>query len=349
MDVFGKLKNNLEETNIYICHTYYHLLISIIKQLKSKVCSDIMLVADEGNKNNFLATDYLLINRLKASKIFGNIIIFDYSEEEIMKKKRLVSFYKMRLGNKIIREKKYNLFKYKKIYIFNDHGLIGYILNKQKIFYHLLEDGMDCFKFGYNEAYTIGEKNPIKRFIKRYLKIYEGIMESPYIKTVEVNDKSNLFIKHANIIECPKKELFLSLSSKEKEEILKIFLEKMDDLVTSAESILILTQPLSEDNICSNEEEKINLYKKIIKQYGLNENIIIKTHPREHTDYLKYFKEYRNVKIIKERFPVEVIIFFNIKFIKVITIFSTSINLIDNCNQKIELGYEYINNKLEKK
>lgn len=175
------------ETNIYICHTYYHVLISIIKQFKSKVCSDIMLVADEGNRNDFLAKDYLLINRLKASKIFGNIIIFNYLEE-ISNKKHLVSFNKIRLGNRIISEKKYNLFEYEKIYIFNDRGFIGYLLNKQKIFYHLLEDGMDCFKNEYKESYTIGEKNPIKRYIKKCLKIYEGIIESPYIKTVEVND-----------------------------------------------------------------------------------------------------------------------------------------------------------------
>lgn len=334
------------DINLYICHTYYHVLISIIKQFKSNICSDIMLSTDFSN--NFLANDNLLIDKLRKSGIFRNIIIFDYSKEEVINDRYLNVLNRIYLGNKIKREKTYDLFKYKNIYIFCDHTLIGYMLNKQKIRYNLLEDGMDCFQCKYKEIYIKSFFRKIYRKIRRILKMYDR-GESPYIKTIEVNNKNNLLVNHRNIIECPKKDLFSSLSSKEKEEILKVFLNQADDLLMLSNSILILTQPLFEDKKCSTEEEKIKIYKEVIKEYASNENVIIKIHPREVTDYAKYFQDYRKVKIIKEKFPVEVLNFMNIKFKKVITIFSTSINVIENSDEKIELGYEYINNKLEKK
>lgn len=334
----------IKEKNLYICHTYYHVLIAIIKQIKSGICSDIMLSADFSN--DLLVNDKLLINRLKESKMFCNILIFDYSKEEITKKENLFTFYRIYIGNRIIRKQEYNLFDYKKIYIFWEYSLIGYVLNKQRVEHHLLEEGIDCFKIKYKGRYK--DKKSLKKLIKKFLKIYY-VGESPYIKTIEVNNKENLYIKHSNIVECPKKDLFLSLSSKQKNEILKIFLERPDVLLDMSDCVLILTQPLFEDKICSTEEEKVNIYKEIIKQYASNENVIIKTHPREITDYDKYVKDYKNVKIINERFPIEILNFLDVRFKKVITIFSTSINIIENCDEKIELGYEYIKDKMEKK
>lgn len=332
-----------EEINLYICHSYYHLLIAVIKQLKSDTNSDVILSTIF--TNNFLANDTNLIRRLKKSNLFNNVIIVDYSKEEVIKIKHLDSLNRIRLGCKFIRKKEVDFSKYKEIYIFNDGTLMGYILNKLKIRYNFLEDGMDGFKDKYKNFFG-SKKFSIKKKIRKFFKVY-GIAESPYIKTIEVNDKEDLCINHSKIIEWSKKDVFLNLNSIEKEEILKIFISQYNDLKFFPNSVLILTQPFFESGIFKTEQEKINLYKEIIEQYALEENVIIKKHPAEITDYCRYFKEYKNIKIMSERFPVEIFNLLNIKFKKVITVFSTSINLIENCDEKIELGYDYVNNKME--
>lgn len=80
---------------------------------------------------------------------------------------------------------------------------------------------------------------------------------------------------------------------------------------------ILFTQPLSEDGVI-NENVKIELYKSIIS----NKSIAIKPHPREITDYKKFFP---NIVILKSTVPIELLTFNGIKFEDVYTIFSTAV------------------------
>ena len=85
--------------------------------------------------------------------------------------------------------------------------------------------------------------------------------------------------------------------------------------------------------------DKITLYKTIIENYTDKEKIIIKTHPRELTNYKEYFKEYI---IIDFPFPIEILNYFDIELKKIITLSSTSINIITNAKEKICLGWKWL-------
>lgn len=87
--------------------------------------------------------------------------------------------------------------------------------------------------------------------------------------------------------------------------------EKMSNV-----SKILFTQPLSEDGAIS-EDEKINIYKKIIS----TSNLAIKPHPRELTDYHKYFP---GLVIIDSKIPVEFLLILQVKLSDVYTIFSTA-------------------------
>lgn len=91
-------------------------------------------------------------------------------------------------------------------------------------------------------------------------------------------------------------------------------LKKVDE-----NTVMLFTQPLSEDNIIS-EEEKIELYSKILKKYK-NQSVIIKSHPREKTDYSIYFS---NCYVMKEKYPVEILELVGINIKKAVTIFSSA-------------------------
>lgn len=114
------------------------------------------------------------------------------------------------------------------------------------------------------------------------------------------------------------------LSIEKKKEILDIFdinLEKLENLKNEKEKILLITQPLSEDNIIS-EEEKIDIYSNLLKERDIKK-IYIKPHPREKIDYTKVFQNIE-VVIIEKEFPIEIFMLLNMEFKKVITLFSTA-------------------------
>lgn len=81
---------------------------------------------------------------------------------------------------------------------------------------------------------------------------------------------------------------------------------------------VIITQPLSEDKICS-EERKIKIYSNLIKRSDYP--VIIKKHPRDTTDYRSFFKE---VIVDTDSYPFELLILNKPKFRQVLTISSTA-------------------------
>ena len=116
-------------------------------------------------------------------------------------------------------------------------------------------------------------------------------------------------------------KLWHDLKKDNKEKILNIFglnLNKIKRL--EKRKILLLTQPLSEDNILS-EKEKVNLYKKVLAEYN-QEEIIIKAHPREKTDYQLFFPK---IEIIENIIPIELLRLNNFEVEEVITLFSTGV------------------------
>ena len=104
-------------------------------------------------------------------------------------------------------------------------------------------------------------------------------------------------------------------------------------------SVIILTQPLFEDNHLPTKKSQILLYRNIIDNYASGEKVIIKTHPREKINYSIYFP---NCEVINYPFPIEIIDFLPFKIKKVITVSSTSINLLNKVEKKIYLGWEYL-------
>lgn len=329
------------EKNIYFCNTYYHVLISILKTMKDKNCkSDLVVTSDIYNNN--LVKDINLINRIKNKKIFNSVIVYDYSKIEIeIQESRFTAIKRFFLTNYLAIKDELKLKSYDKIYIFFDGSLIGHLLNVKKIKYNLLEDGMDTFKINYLlKNHQQNKKNKIKGIIKYYLNFRE-FGESKYIESIEVNNADGLEFLNKKIIEYPKKKLFDSFSKNELEDVSKIFMPELC-LENMINSNLLITQPLFQDGYCDSIDNQINIYKSILNEVNLKEeNVIIKPHPRENIDYKKYFP---NSMILLKNFPLEILYFYNVKFKKIISISSTSINLFENCEKKIILGWEWIKN-----
>lgn len=323
--------------SIYICDSYYHLLITIIKNIKNKGKNDLIIASE--SYNNTLINDKTLIKKLTNKKVFKNIYFFDYSKEQIKNnnKNKVIRFISNYiLLQKINRKYKFDFSNYEKIYLYLDTGLVGNILNKRNIKYYLIEDGLDCYK----KNYTYLNKSKVKRIIKKLVYGYEGFVSSKNIISIEVNSIDGITIKSNKFIEVSREEMFNKLSDEEKKEICEIFLNDLSVLNLSNYS-MIITQPLHKDGLVETEEKQVELYKDIIKKYLRNDKIIIKVHPRDKINYKKYFKE---CLIIDKPFPIELFNFYpDIRFDKVISISSTSVDFLKNAKSKITLGWEWLN------
>lgn len=291
----------------------------------------------------YLKTKYTLFLSLILFKKKSKIIYFineELKKEINLKKNRVIwlknfktkrciveKYRKWKFNNKLLKLIK----KINKVYL-QDHIPYGqFFLNNFSNKMILLEDGT----MNYNEKILLEEKNrklkkiKINHFIKKVIiekrkKEYrkfglsEKIQEIYLTGLLPIPDLIKNKVKIINI-----SDEWEKLSKKDKEEILGVFKissKSFENLKVEKNKVLLLTQPLSEDKIIT-EKEKIDIYREILlKENG--KNIYIKAHPREKTNYKEVFKEF-NINIIENSFPIEICLLLDIKFEKVITLFST--------------------------
>ena len=114
-------------------------------------------------------------------------------------------------------------------------------------------------------------------------------------------------------------KLWNNLSENHKNRIATIFNMSAKDLNTAcSRSVVLITQPLSEDNMMS-ESDKVELYSRIINTYGV-QNVVMKPHPREKTNWADLFLD---MPIIPRQIPVELLTKL-VSLNRVATFFSTA-------------------------
>lgn len=302
------------ENNVYVCYEYKKEMLNKLKG-KKVILKD--KIYNKNGKINFILTQfYLRYIRFKLKKEIHKI------EEEKIK------LY----GSDIFWFGKELFFK-EKLYVLED-GVANYTINHKKK----------------QKSFKIIILKIIKKSINFFLRLqirekeygYDTKVKKIYLTENLCKEIPKGLEKKAQIINL--KELWNKKSEEEKKIILDTFnfndeiLKKVDE-----NTIMLFTQPLSEDNVIT-EEEKIDLYSKILKKYG-NQSIIIKSHPREKTEYSKYFPNYY---VMKERYPVEILELVGINIKKAITIFSSAAFGLGK-NVEIDFYGTEINNKIFKR
>lgn len=267
---------------------------------------------------------YLLLNLENQENLVNKVLsYYEGRDFKLLKKNNSKNIYKklyfnLKINIYFFKLRRYLLKNATLIRAYGDEINLEFIIKKSDIY--ILEDGIGTY-------IKLKEKIKIRKVKKVLYKIIWGV--EPIISTLDNRIKK---IYLTDISTVPKeiydkveiinlKELWNNKSPKEKEIILDIFNFKYKILdIINNNTIMLFTQPLSEDNILS-EKEKIELYSKILKKYD-KKFIVIKPHPREQTDYSKIFREYY---IMTEKYPIEILELMNIKIKKAVTIFSTSV------------------------
>lgn len=315
---------------LYVGYTQYQLLI-------------FLLLKNFDDEIMFILPKYLekIGERLKEN---SRVIILEQEKPQLKKVLKFLDYYNY-IKNLV---KKLNISEDTILY---GDNVINYILSDKNVICRI-EDGCGNYV---TKAHV--ESSSIKQLIYFYL---ESIIYFLFFKKklLKENEKLKKRINKYYATEmAPKnleyeekverinlKELWQKKNEEEQKEILDIFNVRKEILEKiKSKKIILFTQPISEDGIVQ-EEEKIELYKKIVTNYT-EEELVIKTHPREKTKYETIFKK---SLVIKETFPSEILSFIGFKPEKAVTIFSSAVFGVGE-NVKIDFYGTEINEKLYNK
>lgn len=334
---------------VYVCHTFYHVYVAYLKECaldrEHEGKADILLST---MSNDFSG----LKERMDATGFWNRIIFFEekhFSEfPELLPLKEdkgnilFNMFSRMRFCKKYGKcEEPYipvDFRKYKDIYVFCDSDPIGYYLSYKKIFYHALEDGLNCIEHYDTARYDNRGAFGVKAWMAAHNLIFIQNGYGKYCLDMEVNDISVLKYKIKKYREVPRAKLVDRLTQTDKDVILRSFLKDMDGLKNqivngNKHRILILSEPL-----CSLEIRE-QIFRDIVRMYEAEAAIYIKPHPRDALDYEKLFDD---CIVLDGKFPMEMMNFIpGLTFDKVISVLTVT-NAIAFAKENVMLGRDFL-------
>ena len=285
--------------------TYYHVLIAALKQLARKRCADV------------LCTDFIpgveeLIPRLVESQLFEHVIyIADVREYELADKAELIyGFHKKNIAS--IEESFPTGFRfenYEEINLFHDDIWPAHYLKSKRMNYRLVEDALDSYTYlsKTRYSYLLPRKGPRAHFrdlAKRVFHIgYLFLGRDGLAYEIEVNRKSGVEFASKKLVEIPRKSLFGALDADNIYLLKRLFsCDNVPNMPSGG--VLFLTQPLWADGYLNGERAQGALYQYLVKRDLGDQPLVIKPHPRDFTDYRKFFP---NALILEKNMPAELL------------------------------------------
>ena len=340
------------KARVYVCHTFYHAFIAVIKELN-------LPETERGKATLILSTmsnDFGdMADRTKRTGLFEDVLMYDEKPDtffpEVMK-------YHADKGNVILNllqrmrytkmlgkmQEKYvpvDFTQFREINVFCDSDPIGYYLNYKKIKYHAQEDGLDTIKQCDDARYSNLGHWKLKSFMARHNLIFIPNGYSKYCVDMEVNDISCLKYEMSKYKEVPREKLINGVAKKDCHYLMDIFMPDGEKLLaqlregdSSKGKLMILSDPVCELDV----RKQIML--DIIAEYGKGMQVIIKPHPR---DVLSYETEdFKDCVVIRGKFPMEIMNYFPELHVDTVVSIFTVVDAIKFADKKILLGNDFM-------
>lgn len=336
---------------IYVCHTYYHVYVTFLKELN--------LPKQEQGKATLvlskMSTDFETFGeRVERSGLFREVIEYDEKRQSAYPE---LDKYMTGSGNivgnmlrRIVMTKKFgrlcerdipvDFANYDDIYVYCDIDPIGYYLNWKHIPYHAVEDGLNSLR--YFDAARFDNRGffGLKAFMSSALNlIFVQNGYGKYCIDMEVNDISAIDLPCRKYVEVSRQMLVDNLTQEDKNVILRTFVRDIDTLRrqiregAKQEKILILTEPLCD------LQTRERLFRDLIGQYQSEGQIYLKPHPRDLLDYRTLFAEYPQ---FDSTIPMEVLNFFPDFHVKKVVSVFTEVKAIRFADEVVMLGPDFM-------
>ncbi len=288
---------------LYVVSTYYHALISCVKQLVDNEQSDILVTS-------YIPDGQSLVGRINKSGLFDKTY-FIGSVDEYKPRGRLDYIFNQHRKNAelIERQLPFSFMSYREINVFHDDIWVSHYLKDRRIDYRLIEDALDSFKTISQSCFSyMLPKNHIKSAVKNHFRIgYVFCGFDSCTVEVEVNDINGVEIAsfaRNKLREVSRKALFNALSENDKNILVQVFAKEIPDIQPDR-SVLLLTQPLYIDGLVKTQREQIEIYRRLADDNILSgEKLIIKPHPRDSADYSRDIPE---AIVLDKNMPLEIL------------------------------------------
>lgn len=187
---------------------------------------------------------------------------------------------------------------------------------------NIIEDGLMNYSPNICETHKI---NPIIDELLHICGIYflnanEALGSHKNIKNIYLTRENNHPLIKDKVIVIDMEKRWNELSSNKQKEILNIFNVNVDKSDFNDKTALILTQPLTEDNLATLDDE-LKIYDEFFEKFN-NHHMIIKPHPRDTKNYKEL---YPNSDVIDKHFPIELLSLINVKPTVVCSAVSTAL------------------------
>lgn len=338
---------------IYVCHTYYHVYVTFLKELN-------MPREQRGKATLILSrmsNDFETFSeRAKACGLFEEVLEFDEKKDTYFPELAPLKADKGNILKNMISRIRFckrfaqlqtpfvpvDFRQYKDIYVYCDSDPIGYYLNKNHIYYHALEDGLNCIAYYDTARFDNRGAFAIKAFMSKKLNwIFIQNGYGHYCLDMEVNDISKIKYPCPYYREVPRQQYVDALTTEDRELILKAFVKDYDALISALakadavgkKKVLILTEPLCD------LETRERIFRDIIAVYGQDAVVVLKPHPRDELDYNALFGAYFR---IDRTVPMEMLNFIPGAHFDTLISVLTETAAIGFATEKIKLGPDFM-------
>ena len=345
-------------SRIYVCHTFYHVYVTCLKELAQKKDGSATLVLSK------MSTDFgTLAERARICGLFEEVIGFDEKRDdffpELAPLRKDTGNIVTNMFNRIRFCKRFpeleapyvpvDFRKYKDIYVFCDSDPVGYFLNANKIPYHAVEDGLNCLKHFHAAKFDNRGAFPVKAWMAKMGWIFIQNGYAKYCLDMEVNDVSVIDGEGSGAkpryVEVPRSLLVDALTEEDKRLLCDLFIENMDELrnalsrVEDKPRILVLTEKVFD------EAERGERFAEIADRYrtwnGKETVVMVKPHPRDGTDYRAVFGGNGDTVVLASNFPVEMLNYIEgLSFDAVVAVF-TQTDAIRFAKERVSLRDEF--------
>ncbi len=338
---------------IYVCHTYYHVYVACLKEMalpKEKQGKASLVLSTMSNDFGSLK------ERAEKCPLFEEVFLFDEKEDVFFPELKKYHTDKGNLVLNMLSRIRYTKLlgklqedyvpvdfkQYKDIYVFCDSDPIGYYLNYKRIYYHAVEDGLNCIQYYDTARYDNRGHFGLKAWMSARNLIFIQNGYGKYCLDMEINDLSVVPYPCKKYIEEPREKLTDRLTAEDKDILVRLFIEDLDRLLRqleqgAANKVLVLSEPL-----CDLEVRR-QIFADIIREYtvidGVQAQVLIKPHPRDVLDYTKAFPEHI---VLSAMFPMEILNFIPGLFFKRVISVLTVTKAIRFAEETLFLGEDFM-------
>ena len=324
----------MTKPDLFICHTQYHVLASLIKVLARPRPADIILSEAIPGRGE-------LAGRLSASGAFRQVLTYPDEHWPAPPQKGWRALLGHPMQRRALRLAGFSLDPrvYGQICIYNDWTPLGRWLQDWGAHYILGEDTRNHLAHPSN--IHIDRQRALPDFERRrqsgkgylYWGGYRGV------DGVEMSDPSQVPYYQEKAIAIDPLHLLEGFGPDKRGVIRRVFVSGELPPIDRP-TCLLLPRSFYVDRDLPSQEAQNRLCLDVVAQYAQGYQLFIKTHPRDTTDYKALFPE----AVVLDRFmPSELLDYcFEVRFARAVGLCTASVANLKCADEKISLGYDFI-------